>query len=96
MEPWESDSPVYKAAMDFAFQEVWNQPGLNDRERRLVSITCAALSGHPEPLEYHIRSAISSGDIPVSDLRYYAVHLAAYAGFPVATSIETMIAKIGA
>jgi len=77
MEPWESDSPVYNIAMDYVFEEVWNQPGLNDRERRLVSITCAAYSGQPEPLEYHIRSALSSGDFTVEDLRYYAGHLAA-------------------
>jgi 4-carboxymuconolactone decarboxylase len=93
-EPPANLSPLTEAAMDFLFGKVWEAPGLSYRERRLVSLTCAAISGHAIPLEAHVRGALKSGDFTAEELRAFSVHLAGYAGFPVGTGVEMALYKV--
>jgi 4-carboxymuconolactone decarboxylase len=93
-EPPKVNSPIGDLAMEFIFGKVWDAPGLSFRERRIVSLTCAAISGHQLPLEVHVRGALKSGDLKVDELRALAVHVAAYAGFPVGAGMEMMIQKV--
>jgi 4-carboxymuconolactone decarboxylase len=92
--PPENSSPLGEAAMDFVFGKLWGAPGLSWRERRLISLTCAAIGGHALPLEVHVRGALKSGDFTVEELRAFSVHLAAYAGFPVAAGVDMMLHKV--
>ena len=96
MDPPMADAPMGKAGMDFVFGQVWSTPGLSWRERRLVSLVCTAISGHAFPLEFHLRGALESGDFTDDDLRAVALHVAAYAGFPVAAGMEPAIRKVSA
>jgi 4-carboxymuconolactone decarboxylase len=93
-EPPTTSSPLGEASMDFVFGRLWDSPGLSWRERRLISLTCTAISGHALPLETHVRGALKSGDFTVEELRAFSVHLAAYAGFPVAAGVEMMLQKV--
>jgi 4-carboxymuconolactone decarboxylase len=91
-----TNTPMSDAALDFVFGTVWNTPGLSTRERRLISLTCAAISAHALPLEVHVRSALKSGDFTKQELETFLLHLAAYAGFPVAAGTSAVIHKIAA
>jgi alkylhydroperoxidase/carboxymuconolactone decarboxylase family protein YurZ len=93
-EPPAGSSPLGDAAMDFVFGKIWGSPGLSWRERRIISLVCAAISGQDLPLDAHVRGALKSGDFTADELRALSVHLAAYAGFPVATSIEVSIHRV--
>ena len=42
-----ADSPYRGAVVEWVFGDLWYRPGISRRDRRLVSITCAALSGAP-------------------------------------------------
>jgi 4-carboxymuconolactone decarboxylase len=92
-EPPTTTSPLTEAAMDFVFGKLWDSPGLSWRERRLISMTCAAIGGQVMPLEMHVRGALKSGDFTLEELRAFSVHLAAYAGFPVGAAVEAMLYK---
>ena len=89
------NTPMSDAAMDFVFGKVWSSK-LSWREKRLISLTCAAISGHQFPLETHVYAALKSGDLSKNDLHDFALHVAAYAGFPVAAGVEMMIQKVAA
>jgi 4-carboxymuconolactone decarboxylase len=81
--------------MEFLFGRVWNSK-LSWREKRIISLTCAAISGHALPLETHVYGALKSGDLSKDDLHAFALHVAAYAGFPVGAGIEVAISKVSA
>lgn len=95
-EPAANPAPISAMSMEFVFGKIWDTPGLSWRERRVVSLTCTAISGQAMPLEMHVRGALKSGDFTVEDLQALSVHLAAYAGFPVGTAIEMALRKIQA
>ena len=70
---------------DHVFGEVWSRPGLATRERRLISLTCTALAPGPA-LGVHIDAALRSGDLDVQGVEEWIIHLAHYAGWPVAAN----------
>jgi 4-carboxymuconolactone decarboxylase len=87
-------TPLGDFAMEFVFAKIWGSPGLSWRERRIISMTCTAISGHTMPLEVHIRGALKSGDFTVDELNAFSVHLAAYAGFPVGAGFVSALGRV--
>jgi 4-carboxymuconolactone decarboxylase len=74
------------------FGEVWNEPGLTRRERRLISLTVTAGVGDIG-LELHVRAAIESGDFDRESINAFIMHLAVYAGWPVAGRVSQIAAR---
>lgn len=93
-EPPATSTPLLDATLEFVFAKVWNTPGLTWRERRLVSIACAAVNAHIPALETHVSSAVKSGDCTVEELQALSVHVAAYAGFPAGAAIAVSLTKL--
>jgi len=91
--PLNRGTPLSEAAKEFLFGRIWKSD-LSFREKRLISLTCAAISGHHMPLETHVYAALKSGDFTVDELHAFALHVAAYAGFPVGAGTEMMIQKV--
>jgi 4-carboxymuconolactone decarboxylase len=91
--PLTPGTPLTQAARDFLFANVWKSD-LSWREKRLISLTCTAIAGHQYPFETHVYAALESGDFTLDDLHAFALHLAAYAGFPVGAGAEMMIQKV--
>jgi 4-carboxymuconolactone decarboxylase len=80
-----ADDPFTQWTRDVVFGRVWSGDGLGRKERRTTSITCAAIAGAPGALETHMRAALTSGDFTLEELGHWVVHLAFYAGWPVAS-----------
>jgi 4-carboxymuconolactone decarboxylase len=57
------DTPYRQAVVEWVFGDLWWRPGLRRRDRRLISITCVALTGAPFPLAIHVGTALTSGDL---------------------------------
>jgi 4-carboxymuconolactone decarboxylase len=91
--PLMPDTPLTDASRDFLFADVWKSQ-LSWREKRLISLTCTAIAAHRYPLEIHLYAALKSGDFAVDELHDWALHLAAYAGFPFGAGAETMIKTV--
>lgn len=62
------DSPYRAAVVEWVFGDLWCRTGLSRRDRRLLSIPCAALSGAPFALAVHVSTALQSGDLGLDDL----------------------------
>jgi len=66
---------------EFAY-DVWARPGLDLKQRSLITITAlAALGTNPQQLKTHINAALNCG-CTRDEIRELMVHLVVYLGFP--------------
>jgi 4-carboxymuconolactone decarboxylase len=89
--PAPPDTPLRFAARDVLFGQVWSRPGLTLRQRRWISLTGAALSGPGVGAESHVYGALRSGDISVTELQEFVLHLAPLAGWPRVAWLDGLI-----
>lgn len=86
-----SDDPYTEFTVDHVFGRVWTRPGLSRRDRRLITLTCVAMAGQAQPLAIHVGAAHRSGDLDAEALHEWVLHLAHYAGWPVAATAYTAL-----
>jgi 4-carboxymuconolactone decarboxylase len=86
-------TPMREMQFKFLASNVWDRPGLPRRDHRWISLCCTAFSSQPIPIRAHVRAAIASGDITVDEMREFALHLAGYAGWPIASIIDATISE---
>ncbi|MBN9675400.1 carboxymuconolactone decarboxylase family protein [Salipiger bermudensis] len=74
--------PVFGRLRDTVlYDDVWNQPELNKRDRSLVTCAVLAALGKNAELEHHMKLAVENG-VAVDELRGLVVQVAFYAGWP--------------
>jgi 4-carboxymuconolactone decarboxylase len=81
---------------DHLMGRVWSRPGLARRDRRLVTLTIAAVAGQRDPLRNHLRASLVSGDLSIAELDEWIVHLAHYGGWPTATTAYAILRELSA
>ena len=69
------------------FGDIWQRPHLTLRERRLVVLTLLAAYGRDEPMVYHLRGALRSGDLDEAALDELIVQIAFYGGWPMSSTL---------
>jgi 4-carboxymuconolactone decarboxylase len=68
--------------VEFAFGEIYRRPGLDLRQRELVTIAALATLGGAEPqLEVHVNGALNVGLTP-AEIVEAIIHCVPYTGFP--------------
>ena len=67
--------------------DIWQRPGLTMRERRLIVLTLLAAYGRTEPMLYHLRGALRSGDLDRESLDALVVQVAFYGGWPMSSTL---------
>lgn len=72
--------------------EVWGRPGLDRRDRSLITIALLAAAGHAE-LELHLRAAKNTGATR-DEIVEALLHVAVYAGVPAANSAFKLMKRI--
>jgi alkylhydroperoxidase/carboxymuconolactone decarboxylase family protein YurZ len=86
--------PYTEVTMDHLMGNVWTRPGLARRDRRLVTLTAAAVAGHRDSLRNHLRASVESGDLSRAELDEWVVHLAHYGGWPTATTAYAVLGEV--
>ena len=81
---------------DHLMGQIWTRPGLARRDRRLVTLTIAAVTGQGGPLRNHLRASLESGDLSIEELHEWVVHLAHYGGWPAGTTAYAALGEISA
>ena len=66
-----------------AWGSVWSRPGLNKRERSMITIALLAALGHDEEVAMHVRATANTG-ASMEDVKEALLHVAVYAGVPAA------------
>ena len=70
----------------FAWNEIWNRPGLDHRTRRMIVIAQCAAMGRWEEFRLHARAALEKGDLSQDDLKEVLLQTAVYCGVPTANT----------
>jgi len=82
--PPDIKDPFLEMTLDHLFPNVWGRGGLTRRERRLITLTVITCLTHEPTLTLHLNAAIKSGDLSDDDIDELMLHIAHYAGWPVA------------
>jgi len=66
----------------YAWDEIWNRPGLTHQARRMVVIGQMVALGRWEEFALHVRAALQSGDLTPDDLKEILLQSTIYCGVP--------------
>ncbi|KUM68212.1 carboxymuconolactone decarboxylase family protein [Streptomyces curacoi] len=75
------------------FDDIWERPGLSQRDRSLVTVSVLAALYRSEQLPYHLGKALENG-LSVEELSKAITHLAFYAGWPNGMTAMNQLKKI--
>ena len=70
---------------DFLFGDIWKRPGLSQRDKILITVTCLVALNRIEQVESHLKKAFENG-LTKEELVAAITHIAFYAGWPTAAS----------
>ncbi|MFM2073667.1 MAG: hypothetical protein RLZZ623_3931 [Actinomycetota bacterium] len=84
-------TPREAALIDFVFAEIWSRGVLTRRERRLITLACAAGSDAHQTLADHVDAALVTGDLDEDELGELVLHFAVYCGWGKAESVERIV-----
>jgi 3-oxoadipate enol-lactonase len=69
----------------YAWDEIWNRPGLDTQTRRLLVLGICTALGRWEEFDLHFRAAVAHG-VPAEALKEALMQTAIYAGVPAANT----------
>jgi len=70
----------------YAWNEIWNRPGLKREVRRMIVIAQMVALGRWEEFKLHVRAALQSGDLDADDLKEVLLQSTIYCGVPAANT----------
>jgi 4-carboxymuconolactone decarboxylase len=77
----------------YAWGEVWNRPGLERRERSLITLAALTALRAEGELELHVRAALRNGLTP-EEIAEVLLHTAVYAGLPAANAAFAIAQRV--
>jgi 4-carboxymuconolactone decarboxylase len=86
-----STSPRSAALLDFVYAEIWSRDGISRRERRLITLACAAGADGYETLADHVYGALVTGDLTYDELQEVILQFAVYCGWAKAEAFERIL-----
>lgn len=78
---------------DILFDDVWNRPELNPRDRSLITVAVLTAGGNTEQLGSHLGRAIDNG-LTREELIEAITHVTLYAGWPKGMSAMGVAKKV--
>ncbi len=86
MDDLEALAPEFaKLTRDFLFGDIWERPGLSQRDKSLITVTCLVALNRIEQVGFHLKKAFENG-LTTEELVAAITHIAFYAGWPTAAS----------
>jgi 4-carboxymuconolactone decarboxylase len=76
---------------DHLFADIWNRPGLTDRDRRLLLIGLLSGTGGADVLGIQVPAAHANGELSDEELREIVIFLCHYAGWPNGARINSIV-----
>jgi 3-oxoadipate enol-lactonase / 4-carboxymuconolactone decarboxylase len=77
----------------YAWDEIWNRPGLDRRMRSAIALTALAARGHLDELALHVRAALRNGLTP-DEIKEVLLQSAVYCGVPAANSAFAVAQRV--
>ena len=93
----DGDGDFFRYTAEHLFGDVWQRPGLSDRDRRLLLLGMLAGTGQHDVLGIQVPAALAAGDLDADALREVVILVCHYAGWPhgarLSSLVEETIAK---
>ncbi|MEU8146358.1 4-carboxymuconolactone decarboxylase [Nonomuraea sp. NPDC048901] len=77
----------------YAWDEIWNRPGLDRRTRSCVTLTALVARGHLDELAMHVRAALRNGLTP-DEIGEVLLQTAIYCGVPAANAAFAVAQRV--
>jgi 4-carboxymuconolactone decarboxylase len=87
----DGDGDFFRYTADHLFADIWNRPGLSNRDRRLLLIGMLAGHGASDVLGIQIPAAHAAGELDDEALREIVVFLSHYAGWPQGARLNSIV-----
>lgn len=75
--------PMQQLVTEYCWDEIWNRPGLDRKDRSMLNLGMISALGRSHELKLHVRGAINNG-ITKEELREVFMQVAIYCGVPAA------------
>ena len=85
--------PFQEFIQRYAWGEVWNRPGLDRRQRSMITLAAVTALGAEKELELHVRGALNNGVTP-EEIAEVLLHTAVYAGVPAANAAFQLAQRV--
>src|SRR3954452_20436820 len=89
----EFTAPFQDFITRYAWGEVWNRPGLDRRQRSMITLAALTAVRAEGELELHVRAALRNGLTP-EEIREVLLHTAVYAGVPAANAAFAIAQRV--
>ena len=89
----EFTAPFQDFITRYAWGEVWNRPGLDRRQRSMITLAALTAVRAEGELELHVRAALRNGLTP-EEIAEVLLHTAVYAGVPAATAAFAIAQRV--
>jgi 4-carboxymuconolactone decarboxylase len=70
----------------YAWNEVWNRPGIKREVRRMIVLAQMVALGRWEEYRLHLRASLASGDLTTDDVKEILLQSTIYCGVPAANT----------
>lgn len=87
----DADGDFFRYTADHLFGEVWQRPGLTDRDRRLLLIGMLAATGQADVLGIQVPAAHANGELDDAALREIVIFVCHYAGWPQGARLNAVV-----
>jgi alkylhydroperoxidase/carboxymuconolactone decarboxylase family protein YurZ len=78
----------------YAWGEIWNRPGLDERARRVLVMGTLIALGRFDEFGMHARAALKHGGFTDSDLKEIVLQQAIYCGLPAANRAFEVLGEV--
>jgi 4-carboxymuconolactone decarboxylase len=79
----EFNMPMQELVTEFAWDAIWNRPGLDRRSRSMINLAMLTALNRPHELKLHLKGAINNG-LSKDEIREILMQTAIYCGVPAA------------
>ena len=89
----EFSAPFQDFIQRYAWGEVWNRPGLDRRQRSMITLAALTSLRAENEIAMHVRAALRNGLTP-EEISEVLLHTAVYAGVPAANAAFAIAQRV--
>ena len=87
----DGEGDFFRYTADHLFADIWNRPGLSNRDRRLLLIGMLSTHGAQDVLSIQIPAAFQAGELDEAALREIVIMVCHYGGWPVGARLNSLV-----
>ncbi len=87
----DGEGDFFRYTADHLFGDIWQRPGLSDRDRRLLLIGLLAGQGAADVLGIQVPAAHANGELDAEALREITILVCHYAGWPIGSRVNQVV-----